>query len=205
MNWLKRGLSELIPTIYLSALIVLGACQFVAEPHLENLLLGRDDLPGEWVVSVEGPHPPSGSAPLGGGFGAMEALVVFFYHPAGDGNAGAHEQLFLFRTNSEAEEAYEKLHRTAFKERSDWYWSPPDFNVPTLTGASESQLRCTKDRSEEMCRLVARYGKYLLDLKVDLFGLNSQLEPVRVLSNEDFIEIIDKLEIKMTSAIPDEN
>src|SRR4030067_3639326 len=194
----KQIMNKIILISCMLPLIALGACQSAEEPPLEQLLIGEDDLPGEWVVSEEGPHVPGGSAPLGGGFGAIDALVIFFYHPAGDGSAGAHEQLYHFQNYKEAEEAYEKLLGTAFSERSDWYWSVPEFDIPSLAGSSESIIRCTKDRPDEMCRLVARYGMYLLDLKVDLYGLNSQLKPVIVLTYNEFLEIIDAVDAKMS-------
>jgi hypothetical protein len=42
---------------------------------------------------------------------------------------------------------------------------------------------------------------YLLDLKVDLFGLNSQMQPVRVLSYDGFRAVVDTVDERMSSAV----
>jgi hypothetical protein len=47
---------------------------------------------------------------------------------------------------------------------------------------------------------VARYGRYLVDLKVDLDGTNSDLQPVRVMSIDDLMALILVLDGRMALA-----
>lgn len=201
MSSCNRAIRPAVSATCLIALVVLASCRSNNAPPLEQLLVGQDDLPGTWLVSDEGPRAPSGDAPLAEGYGALEALVVYFHHPAGDGSAGAHEQLFRFGTLSEAQDSYLRLTERSFRDGTSWRWGPPGSDVTPPPGASDSMLRCTRGRPEEMCRLVARYGMYLLDLKVDLFGLNSQMQPVRVLSYDGFRAVVDTVDERMSSAV----
>src|SRR3972149_8794238 len=140
----------------LVALVLVAACERESLPSPEQLVLSQNDLPGEWTVSPEGPHVPLGDAPLASGLGAVDTSIVFYYHPVDGGSAGAHEQIFLFRTESEAAESYKKLVQTAFRDGANWHWAPPGFDVSTPRNAHESRLSCTEGRVEEMCRLIAR-------------------------------------------------
>jgi len=196
---------SLLPLTCLLFLVLSGACQTITGPPVEQLLLSPADLPGDWQVSGEGPHLLSGGSPLGKGFGAIEALVIVFFHPAGDGSAGTYEQIYHFKETAEAEEAYTVLNQIAFSEGYDYYWAMPDFIIPPLSNASESMILCTKERAIEVCNLVARYGNYCLSLSVGLEGLNSQLEPVRVISYDEFPQIINVIEEKMEQVISGEN
>lgn len=203
MSW--SGPRQRIVLVGLMSLLAVGSCQRHDGLPIEQLLLTQEDLPGEWIVSPEGPHLPLGDAPLGGGFGAVEASIVFFYHLADDGSAGAHEQILFFRSEVEATEAYERLLAIAFRGGPSWEWVAPKFESIDPPHASESVLRCSEGRRETMCRLVARYGRYLIDLKLDLDALTSDLKAVRVVSFENFPEIIRSVDEKMAPAISRNN
>ena len=51
-----------------------------------------------------------------------------------------------------------------------------------------------------MCRMVVRYEEYVVDLKVDLQGLNSRLEPIPVMTYEELLEVVRGVDLKMANA-----
>jgi hypothetical protein len=104
------------------ALLAVGACQRDESPPPEELLFAASDLPGHWMADSEAPHAPTGQAPLAGGPGAIASSIVFFYHPAGDGTAGAHEEILLFRSERDAQEEFQDFLPTAFNDSPDWRW-----------------------------------------------------------------------------------
>jgi hypothetical protein len=186
--------------VCLVALIGLRACQPEQLPPPEQLLFAEGELPGHWTADPEGSHTPTGQAPLAGGPGAIAAAVIFFHHPAGDGTAGASEQISLFGSEWDAHAEFNDFLPTAFNDRPDWRWVDAGAARSVTPTASESTFRCTEGRSEVMCRLVARYGRYLVDLKVDLDGTNSDLQPVRVMSIDDLMALILVLDGRMALA-----
>jgi hypothetical protein len=187
----------LVAPVWLIVILAAAACQPEELPPPEDLLFTEGELPGHWKAQPEGPHVPTGQAPLGGGPGATDASVVYFHHPAGDGSAGAHEEIFLFGSESDAHEEFNDLLPTAFNDAPDWRWAETAAASAATPSASESAFRCTEGRTEVMCRLVVRYGRYLVDLKVDLDGTNSDLEPVRVISVDDLMRLILLLDERM--------
>jgi len=194
----------LVNLVWSIALLVVGACQRDELPAPEQFLFAASDLPGQWTADPEGPHTPTGQAPLGGGPGAIGASIVFFHHPAGDGTAGAHEEILLFRSERDALEEFQDFLLTAFNDSPDWRWVEAEAALAVTPNASESSFRCTEGRSEAMCRLLARYGRYLVDLKVDLDGTNSELEAVTVMSIDDLMGLILVLDDRMAFAVPEE-
>jgi len=181
-------------------LLAAVACQARDLPSPEALLLTEDELPGEWVISEEGPHAPTGEAPLGEGSGALRSIIVFFYHDVGNGSAGAHEQILLFRSRREATEGLRDILDRAFAENRDWRWVSNATLTETAPNASEGMLQCTEGRAESMCRMVVRYEEYVVDLKVDLQGLNSRLEPIPVMTYEELLEVVRGVDLKMANA-----
>jgi hypothetical protein len=191
----------LVAPVWLIVMLAATACQLEDLPPPEELLFTEGELPGHWTAQPEGPHTPAGQAPLGGGPGATDASVVYFHHPAGDGSAGAHEEIFLFGSESDAHEEFNDLLPTAFNDGPDWRWADTGAAWGVAPNASESTFRCTEGRSEVMCRLVVRYGSYLVDLKVDLDGTSSDLEPVRVISVDDLMGLILLLDERMAFVV----
>ncbi len=181
--------------------LILGSCRPRERvPQLEQLLLEKNEIPGEWTTSPGGPQAGQGrgGSPLGGGFNAQESLVQYYYHPAGDGTAGAHERILRFGRSSDAEDSYEVLKDSVFVDGLEWTWEDPEHAIRGPAHAAESTLQCTRGRREQMCRLVARYDEYLVDLKIDLYGLTSQLEAVSVFTYEDLETVIQLVDQKMT-------
>ena len=198
-----------IKYLTLSFLILLLLPSFTAccpkedQPLPEELLLTPNDLQGEWVQGPQGPHTPTGQAPLGRGPNSISASEVFFYHPAEDGSAGAHHKVWLFRNEQDAEDEFDRRLPIAFNEGPNWVWVRPGTEENITPNASESSWRCTHGRTVTICRLLARYDDYLVDFKVSLAGLNSQFEPISVISMDDVNNVVLKLDERMFSSITD--
>jgi len=164
---------------------------------MEQLLLGPEDLPGEWAVVPGSPSPITADAPLAGGFPAIESMMIVFSHSTDDGSAGAFEKIYRFRRESESTEAYREIKESSFRNVEDLNWVRPNWDMHIPIHATEATLLCNTGRIQETCQLVARYGTYVVHLLVDLDGLNTALEPIHVISHEDFLNIIESLEEKM--------
>lgn len=185
----------------LPLLLAMTACRPGSSVPLEQLLLSVDELPGDWVAAPQGPYNPSGQAPLGGGLGRSEATKLAFYHPVNGGTASASEEIMLFRTLAEAEDAYSRTSAVTFSDNPHRQWVRPMDDGPLPQGASEWELRCTEGRSDQICILVARYGRYLVVLTVHTVAFSSKLEPVRVLTEADLASVVQSADERMMPVI----
>jgi hypothetical protein len=147
-------------------------------------------------MSPGSPTRDLGQAPLGGGPPAQQKLIAYFYHPAGDGTAGAWHKLLVFRRESIAVEEFADLQAKAFTSRR-YSWIPIESEAIS-SHASSSDLRCTMDRSEPTCRHLSRYGLVVSDLSIDLYGTNSDLIPIPVVSEEDVLVVVGKLDSRLS-------
>lgn len=179
--------------IWIILALLPAACGVSGGTPVEELLLRAEELPGEWVSSNEGPQPGQGGAPLGGGPGAIDSTVEFYYHPTGDGRAGAHERILRFRSIQDAEDGYLYLSEVAFRNGPDWTWARPQPPIELPTSVSEGQVKCTLGRYVEACRVVARFEAYVVDFMIELSGLNSQLENITVATEQDIAGIIESI------------
>ena len=168
--------------------------------EIESLLLNEQDLPGDWVASPYGPTSDFGSAPLGGGLGPIRAVGLHYYHPIGAGSAGAYEDILLFRSESEAVEAIDYLVGTRFDDGPYAVWVDVRIDFPH---ASEASIQCTEGRADTMCRGIARYGRYVVDLKVDLVAFAADRGYQRVMSLEDFDAVIKRADDLMAPTLAD--
>lgn len=167
----------------------------------EDLLVAEAAFPVGWKASAEGPHPPSGQAPLGGGLGPIDSTILFFYIPVDGGSGGAYEEILLFRSQREASEAFDKRVQTAFHPSEMRQWETPQgIEFRLSNSATNSRLSCTVGRLDTICRMVAQYDSYVVDLQVDLKAFNSDLEAVPVLSTKQLERILQVIDQKLSDA-----
>ncbi len=168
------------------------------QPRLLELLLREDSFPPGWAESPEGPAPPSGQAPIGGGPAPIETLTLHFLIPADGGSGGAYEEVSRYWTPTDAANAYIKTVSKYFLNR--YSWNVPPSIADWSPSATTWRLGCTSDEIPR-CHFVAQYREYLVAFNIHTSAYSSDLRLVEIATPEQVLALVQQIDVDMSSAV----
>jgi hypothetical protein len=161
--------------------------------QIEDLLLQGDAFPEGWTASSDGPHAPSGDAPLGGGPAPIEATILFFHIPVDGGSGGAFEEIFRFWTEGDAANAFVHTESKYFHDDREAWTVPPGL-ADWRPAAVTSRLGCTDTTSIPLCQFLAQYGEYLVGFSIDTSAYTADMRLVEIVTEDRFLSLVEKID-----------
>jgi len=161
--------------------------------QIEDLLLQQDAFPEGWTASSEGPHAPSGDAPLGGGPAPIETTILFFHIPVDGGSGGAFEEIFRFWTERDAADAFIQTESKYFHDDREAWTVPPDL-ADWRPAAVTWRLGCTDTTSIPLCQYLGQYGEYLVGFSIDVSAYSADLRLVDIVTEDQLLALLEKID-----------